>query len=41
MQLIPDDSIKSKKVKPKLVIVMGVSGFGKYTVGEQFAQVLG
>ncbi|MGK0304999.1 MAG: adenylylsulfate kinase-like enzyme [Gammaproteobacteria bacterium] len=41
MQLIPDVSIKSKKVKPKLVIMMGVSGFGKSTVGEQLAQLLG
>jgi gluconokinase len=41
MQLIPDVSIKSKKVKPKLVIVMGVSGSGKSTVGEQLARLLG
>jgi gluconokinase len=40
MQLIPDVSIKSKKVKPKLVIVMGVSGCGKSTVGKQLAKLI-
>jgi gluconokinase len=41
MQLNPDVSIKSKQDMPKLVIVMGVSGCGKSTVGKQLAQVLG
>ncbi|MFT5923686.1 MAG: gluconokinase [Paraglaciecola sp.] len=41
MELIPDVSIKLKKVKPKLVIVMGVSGCGKSAVGKQLARLLG